>query len=372
MVRTGAKALAVGAVGATVLLKNSAFVPAPKASHGAPAAAAVGAAATLGAAPAFADPIGDAAVTLADAAYPFMKDVDWYTSLYLGKPGGTASAVDWVKAVDKAIVMGGAMDSKLLSDAAMSHHKAIGTIDPITGLLSKGSFADVNAAIGRLIASVPEDKTMDVYNSFKALVGPDVPAYLMSTVKEDDAKAAYEGLVAFKDVVKANPISPTEPTLSSKLAADKLEAVGAAAGKFASASYPFIKDVDWTSELYTKPLPGVSAKEALQAVDKMIVMGATMDGKLLKEGAAAHHNAIGAIDAKGVTSEAAYEATLAAIGKMIASVPASQVMDVYNTFAKILSPTVGNYNYNTVAAGDAIAAYKALMQFKDVVKAAQV
>merc|ERR1719271_1935233 len=292
-----------------------------------------------------------------------MKDVDWYTSLYLGKPGGTASAVDWVKAVDKAIVMGGAMDSKLLSDAAMSHHKAIGTIDPMTGVLSKGSFADVNAAIGRLIASVPEDKTMDVYNSFKALVGPDVPAYLMSTVKEEDAKAAYEGLMAFKDVVKANPISPTEPTLSSKLAADKLEAVGAAAGKFASASYPFIKDVDWTSELYTK---------ALQAVDKMIVMGATMDGKLLKEGAAAHHNAIGAIDAKGVTSEAAYEATLAAIGKMIASVPASQVMDVYNTFAKILSPTVGNYNYNTVAAGDAIAAYKALMQFKDVVKAAQV
>merc|ERR1719238_2335143 len=97
----------------------------------------------------------------------------------------------------------------------------------MTGVLSKGSFADVNAAIGRLIASVPEDKTMDVYYSFKALVGPDVPAYLMSTVKEDDAKAAYEGLVAFKDVVKANPISPTEPTLSSKLAADKLEAVGA-------------------------------------------------------------------------------------------------------------------------------------------------
>merc|ERR1719238_2258301 len=241
----------------------------------------------------------------------------------------------------------------------------------MTGVLSKGSFADVNAAIGRLIASVPEDKTMDVYYSFKALVGPDVPAYLMSTVKEDDAKAAYEGLVAFKDVVKANPISPTEPTLSSKLAADKLEA-GAAAGKFASASYPFIKDVDWTSELYTKPLPGVSAKEALQAVDKMIVMGATMDGKLLKEGAEAHHKAIGSIDAKGVTSAAAYEATLAAIGKMIASVPASQVMDVYNTFAKILSPTVGNYNYNTVAAGDAIAAYKGLMQFKDVVKAAQV
>merc|ERR1712232_760039 len=112
------------------------------------------------------------------------------------------------------------------------------------------------------------------------------------------------GLMAFKDVVKANPISPTEPTLSSKLAADKLDAVGAAAGKLASESYPFIKDVD-----------------------KMIVMGATMDGKLLKEGAEAHHKAIGSIDAKGVTSAADYEAVLAALGKMIASVPASQVMD---------------------------------------------
>merc|ERR1719238_274548 len=105
----------------------------------------------------------------------------------------------------------------------------------MTGVLSKGSFADVNAAIGRLIASVPEDKTMDVYNSFKALVGPDVPAYLMSTVKEDDAKAAYAGLMEFKDVVKAHPITPTEPTLSSKLTAAKLGAVDAAAGKLSSA-----------------------------------------------------------------------------------------------------------------------------------------
>merc|ERR1711862_633611 len=49
-------------------------------------------------------------------------------------------------------------------------------------------------------------------------------------------------------------------------------------------------------------------KEALGLVDKMIVMGASMDGKLLKEAAAAHHKAIGSIDAKGVTSAADYEA----------------------------------------------------------------
>merc|ERR1712023_257320 len=105
---------------------------------------------------------------------------------------------------------GGAMDSKLLKDGAMAHHKAIGTIDA-NGVLSKAAFTDVNAAIGRLIASVPEEKTMDVYNSFKALVGADVPAYLMSTVKEEDAKAAYAALVDFKDVVKAHPITPSTP-----------------------------------------------------------------------------------------------------------------------------------------------------------------
>merc|ERR1712227_813128 len=124
---------------------------------------------------------------------------------------------------------------------------------------------------------------------------------------------------AFKDVVKANPITPTEPVVSSKLSAAKLDAISAAAGKLSSASYPFIKDVDWTSPVYLTPLPGVTTKEALTAVDKMLVMGASMDGKLLKEAAEAHHEAINA-----------------GIGKLVASVPQSQVMDVYNAFAKII------------------------------------
>merc|ERR1712226_692604 len=187
---------------------------------------------------------------------------------------------------------------------------------------------------------------------------------------EDDAKAAYAGLMAFKDVVKANPITPTEP-IATKSGA-KLDAVGAAAGKLSSASYPFIQDVDWTSDVYLKPLPGVSAKEALKAVDKMIVMGAGMDGKLLKEAAEAHHKAIGSIDSKGVTSAGDYENVNVALGKLIASVPQSQVMDVYNAFAKILNPVIGNNLFQFSKGADAIAAYKALIEFKDVVKAAQV
>merc|ERR1712137_398036 len=186
--------------------------------------------ATIGAAPAFADEIGNAAAKLSDAAYPFMKDVDWNSMLYLQKPGGSASALDWVKAIDTAIVMGSKMDSKLLKDGAMAHHKAVVTIDA-NGVLSKSALTDVDAAIGRLIASVPESTTLDVYETFKGLTGETAANYLMSTVGEDNAKAAQKGLMAFKDVVKANPITPTEPTVASRLDSTKLDAVATAAGK---------------------------------------------------------------------------------------------------------------------------------------------
>merc|ERR1712205_119786 len=195
-----------------------------------------------------------------------------------------------------------------------------------------------------------------------------------STVKEEDAKAAYAGLMAFKDVVKSHPITAVEPTVSTKLSAAKLDAVGAAASKLSSASYPFIQDVDWTSDIYLKPLPGVAAKDALRAVDKMIVMGASMDGKLLKDAAEAHHKAIGSIDAKGVTSAADWEAVNGALGKVIASVPESQVMDVYNSIGKLVGGAGGTVPKNllsTVNSGDAMAAYKAFLDFKDVVKAAR-
>jgi len=365
--RNGAKALCLGAAGAALLYKNGAFVPAPKA---APVAAAVGAAATIGAAPAFADSIGDASKALTEAAYPFVKDVDWNSYLYLQNPSG-ASALDWLKAVDKAIVMGGQMDAKLLSEGAKAHHKAIGTIDA-NGVLSKNSLTEVDAAIGRLIASVPESTTLDVYQTFKGLTGDTAANYLMSTVKAEDAKAAQAGLMAFKDVVKANPITPVEPVVRAGLDQEKLAAIGAAAGKLSEASYPFIKDVDWTSPVYLSPLPGVTTKQALQAVDKMIVMGASMDGKLLKEAAEAHHKAIAGVDSKGVLTAADYEAINAGIGKLIASVPQSQVMDVYNEFAKIIgNGVVANNMFQFSKGADAISAYSAFLKFKDVVKAAQ-
>jgi len=348
-------------------LRQPAFVPAPARRAASLAIPAVAAAAVSTSA--FADEIGDAAKKLSDAAYPFMKEVNWNSYAYLLKPG-SGSAGDWVKAVDKAIVMGAAMDSELLKKGVMAHHKAVGATSEANPVLSKADFEAINAAIGRMIASVPESQTMDVYNAFSNLVSADVPPYLMSTVKEADAKAAYAALMNFKDVVKAHPINPTAASTPAALSS-KLGAIDAAASTLSKASYPFITDVDWTSGLSLTPLPGASPNQVLKAIDKALVMGASMDGKLLKEAAEAHHKAIGSVDAKLVTSAADYEAVNAALGKVIASVPTSQVMDVYNAFGKIVSPVVPNYLFSSVNPADAQAAYAAFLSFKDVVKAAQ-
>merc|ERR1711920_821924 len=102
-------------------------------------------------------------------------------------------------------------------------------------------------------------------------------------------------------------------------AAPSGDSIGAAAKKLSDASYPFLKSVDWTSDIYLKPLPGVSAKDALKAIDK----------------------------------------------------PTSKVMDVYNAFAKIVPGTVPNKLFSTVDPLAANAAAKAFYEFKDVVKAAR-
>merc|ERR1712151_669419 len=192
----------------------------------------------------------------------------------------------------------------------------------------------VNAAIGRMIASVPESQTMDVYNTISGLVSPVVPPFLMSGVNAEDARKAYSALMEFKDVVKANPITPSVPDTPASLSA-KLPAVEAAAAKLSAASYPFIKDIDWSSDLYARPLPGATPVQVLKAIDKALVMGASMDGKLLKDAAMAHHNALTNMDSKLVATEADYTAVNAALGKLIASVPASQVNDVFNAFKGI-------------------------------------
>merc|ERR1712060_627969 len=230
----------------------------------------------------------------------------------------------------KMIVLGAQADPKLLKAMGDAHHKAIGSVSGANGVTSQADWEAVNAALGRVIASVPESTVMDVYNSVSSITDSQVPAYLKSLVNGAEAEK-----------------------------------------KLSDASYPFLKDIDWTSDLFTKPLPGASASQALKAVDKAIVMGSAMDGNLLKAAAEAHHKTIGSIDGNGVTSAADYEAVNAALGRVVASVPASKVMDVYNAFAGLVNPAVPNKLFSTVNALDANAAAKAFYEFKDVVKAAQ-
>merc|ERR1719150_1762152 len=197
------------------------------------------------------------------------------------------------------------MDSKLLKAGVSAHHKAIGSVSDSNPVLSKADFEAVCASLGRMIASVPESQTMDVYNAFSALVSPDVPPYLMSTVNEGDAKRAYEALMRFKDVVKANPITPASASTPAALSG-KLGAIDSAAAKLSAASYPLIKSVPWDSDVFSKPLPGVTANQALKAIDKALVMGASMDGRLLQDAAMAHHKALESMDASLVTTEEDY------------------------------------------------------------------
>jgi len=292
--------------------------------------------------------------------------VDWNNGIYLQAPGNF-QPMEALKAIDKMIVMGSQADPKLLKAAAEAHHKAIGSASNAKGVTSAADWEAVNAALGRVFASVPESTVMDVYNSVSAITDSGVPAYLKSTVNSYSAEKAYSAFLAFKDVVKKNQVSSPGPAAVVKSG----DSIGAAAQKLSDASYPFLNSVDWKSDIYLKPLPGVSAKDVLKAVDKAIVMGAAADGNALKAAAEAHHRAIGSIDAKGVTSQADYEAVLAGLGRVFASVPTSKVMDVYNAFAKITPGDVTNKVFSTVDPQAANQAAKAFYEFKDVVKAAR-
>merc|ERR1712217_980881 len=97
--------------------------------------------------------------------------------------------------------MGAAMNSDSLREGVLAHAKAIGSIDA-KGVLPLDDFVAINSAIGHMVQSAGQAKTMAVYDAFKMLVPADVPAYLMSTVNPADARTAYDALMVFKNVVK--------------------------------------------------------------------------------------------------------------------------------------------------------------------------
>lgn len=302
MVRGNRKVLAVGvALAALCGLQQLSFVPGPL-RKAAPAAAA--ASATMLMAPAaFADEIGDAAKKLGDASYAFAKEVDWNNGVFLQAPG-KFQPLKALTAIDKMIdarlhpctlyvcgrclkrqlepkacylasslnsrackVMGASADPKLLKAAAEAHHKAIGSISGPNGVTSRADWDAVNAALGRVVASVPKAQVMDVYNAVKDITDPKVPAYMKSLVNGPDAEKAYAAFLEFKDVVAKNQVTAA----SAPATVPSGDKIGAAAKALSDASYPFIKDIDWLSDVYLKPLPGKTAPDTLKAIDQMIV-----------------------------------------------------------------------------------------------------
>jgi hypothetical protein len=146
--------------------------------------------------------IDDAAAKLADAAYPFLKEIDWSSPLAAKISGFNGVTLSALKAVDSALLMGYSTNMGALKEAADAHVKAIGSMDG-KGVATKADFQAILAGLGKVVATSNDRAVFDVYNTFKAVVDPRVPAYLMSSVKASDALDAYKGFVAFKDVVKA-------------------------------------------------------------------------------------------------------------------------------------------------------------------------
>merc|ERR1712107_269705 len=86
-----------------------------------------------------------------------------------------------------------------------------------------------------------------------------------------------------------------------------------AAKKLSADSYDFLKAIDWNEATWAQ-LPSASPPVVLDAIKPVLAMGAAMDSAALK---------------KGVTTLADYEAINAAIGHMVASVPAWKTLDVW-------------------------------------------
>merc|ERR1712070_1158018 len=163
---------------------------------------AAGAAAMLGAAPAYADKIDDAAKKLSEASYPFLKEIDWTSDVYAKVPTQSPAAV--LKAIDSMLKMGAAMDPSALKAGVLAHSTAISHMDSklVTPL---SDYTAINAAIGHMVASAGQSKTMDVYNAIaKFNLASDVGPYMMSKVSQGDAEAAYKAFLEFKDVVKSS------------------------------------------------------------------------------------------------------------------------------------------------------------------------
>jgi len=198
MARSSKVLISAAAIAALCKLQG-AFVPTP-AGRTVPGVSAA-CAAMLGASPAYADAIDDAAKKLSEASYPFLKSIDWSSDVYAKLPTQEPAAV--MKAVDAMLKMGAAMDGTALQTGTLAHTDAIAHMDSKL-VCTLSDYTAINAAIGHMVASAGRTKTMDVYNAIADFnLGSNVGPYMMSKVSQSDAVAAYSAFLKFKDTVQA-------------------------------------------------------------------------------------------------------------------------------------------------------------------------
>lgn len=179
---------------------------------------------------------------------------------------------------------------------------------------------------------------------------------------------AAAGVVAMLGAAPAYAAPANNIVASDLLSKGSIDKIDIAAKRLSEASYPFLKSIDWTSDVYAK-LPTQSPADVIPAINAMFKMGVAMDPAALKAGVLAHSTAISHMDQKLVIPLSDYTAINAAIGHMVASAGNTKTMDVYNAFAKFdLGKDVGPYMMSKVSQKDAEAAYKAFLDFKDVIK----
>ena len=120
-----------------------AFVPGPGrfARSVAPAAAGAGALGMLGAAPAYADKIDDAAKVLSEKSYPFLKEIDWTSDVYAKLP--TQPPLKVMTAIDTMLKMGAAMDPAALKTGVLAHSQAIANMDS-KGVATLADYTAIN------------------------------------------------------------------------------------------------------------------------------------------------------------------------------------------------------------------------------------
>jgi len=189
----------VGMVAVTNLWQP-AFVPLAgrPVNHALPIYTAAGAAALLGALPAFAGPVDDAAKKLAGASYPLVQAIDWTKNEPLTKymaSGASANKAAMSAVLDLSL----ALDPALIKTAVEAHKKAVEASDAQMRT-PLANHEEVTVALANMLASAPAAKVFAIFGAVPNL--QQLNQDWLGTLNPADANAAYAAFLQTAQAVK--------------------------------------------------------------------------------------------------------------------------------------------------------------------------